>query len=423
MPVIRIERRPSLKPVIGSCIIVACVVFILFSGSAGITKAGVNKSLSRFAGYITTEAAQNGRDAHFTYDSVAMTGAAFSRHAVVHNIRLDIASRPTASGEHWTVTTPSMLVTVDGAPGRLAFLFPDPVSITENGQPKLTLTFPAPLKYSYADIAGPEHIIQHLVSLPEHVTLIPEGGQPIVISYDGTPTIRTDVYPDTQARLVSYDFRNLRIATSEGTEATAAAISSRLSEKPQADGRLQGTYLLTVTDAVLHDQAHATQPYSVTVNVTYHKDAAGGGDMLVNDLALASSDFKIRAGGKFATAAGDEEPFGVGNIVVDGLPQFLSSELVPVSARHPLESAISKAIGHPATNHTEIVVRREKGGEFYVGGVTFSSLATSMLADLLTTPAHAAAPSAPAVTPASAPIPTMVPPVAVPAAAPSAKGN
>lgn len=415
MPIIRIQRKPRLLPIIGTIVIIAAIVSILFPRGPGITEAGINRSLGQFAGYIAAQAAADGKDARFTYGSVAIEGVGYAKHAVVSNVQLQLSGKPPAAGDSWVITTPAMLVSADSTvSGGIIFAFPEPVSVTENGQPKVTLAFPSPLKYSYADTdVQHTHIVRHAVVLPPQVVLTPAGGGPITVRYSGTPDIRLDILPDTHERHAAYDFRNLRITTADGTEASAAALSSRLNEKPAADGRLQGNDVLTLTDFMLHDHDRISDAYSLAVNVSYDKNAPGtpdADDMKVNEFVLAGNDFKLRAEGKFATGAGDSLPSGVGNVVIDGLPQFLASELVPAQVRKPLASAINKAVGHEAGNHAEIVLRREKGGVFYVGGVTFESLVTSLLADLLTAPAATA--------PAAVLPPVVVPAVAVPAPAP-----
>lgn len=397
-----IPKPNRIIQIIGMLIMAAAVAVVLFSGVPVITQAGVRARLDQFAAHVQTQAARSGKEGAFVYDGIELRGWGFSTYASISNVSLAFAESSVIDTTRWTFSTARMDVRPDPVrPGTLLFVLPEPVNVIRNGQLKGTLRFPDPINYRYSDQLE-DHVrtVKHMLYLPAQLVWSPGHSvdQPappqVTIEYDIHPQAQFILRPDKQEREAAYAFGHVRAMSDDGGETTIGSLVSSFSEKPGADGRVQGTYMLQVSDLVMQSAAQATRPYSLGFDVNYHgarpQDTT---EVTLNQLFLAGQDFRVKASGTFHLSVEDPLPFGAIQIDIDHVPQLLACELLPVPARLSLALALQKITGKPLAElaSVSLPMKRETKGIAYVGNITFDALAAMLLAEMMKPPPSPAA--------------------------------
>jgi hypothetical protein len=444
------RRYHPMSAALGVAILAASILVILFTGAPGMTQIDIEQHLKQFSTDIGSEAAGSGREAKFNWGNITIEGWGYNKHGMVDDVSFELAEKSLLDTTRWTLSTAKMHVYPDPSMlRRLIFVFSEPVNVIENGQLKSIMTFSSPLKYVYYDgLLHKVHVIEHAVHLPEQITLTPaktidaaskDVPGNVMITYDKDPVWKFKSMPDSGERESEYLFRNMKIASQDGTQATIASISGGFKEKPGDDKRPLGNYKLAVIDLALRDSDKSTKSYSLSADINYTGNlpdmkqgrlvaATGDTELTLNQVQLTTDDFKVKASGTISMVNEDPLPSGKLDIDIDNVQKLVASELIPASSRRVVASALQKITGQPFESLTNVTIplKREKNGLLYVGTVTFEELAAATFSDMLkNAPASEAAPM-PAPSPETAvPEPDNaapdVVPVQPPAAAPDEK--
>lgn len=399
----------------GVAVIAASIAVILTVGRKPLTSAGVEESLKRFADYVATDAAKSGKEGRFTHGAVDMRGWFLTPHALVQDVALEVKKQSLLESVSWVLSTPRMAVVPDQVMARrVYYVFAEPVTVKKNGRDVAGISFSEPLKYGQMESrrGGAMSLIQDF-QLPASITLTPlengEGG-PVVISYDRNPTMEIISSLEHSERQAEYAFRNITVTSGAETPLVIGSLRSQLTERPGADGVLDGRYVLTL--AALKTGA-TPKPCDVAADISYTGDqplmklagyVSGSQETAVNmhSVALDCADFKIVAGGTLARSPEDPLPSGQVKLTFENIHRLLASGLLSQQGRGLLTQLLVKVTGQPVDTltHVEIPLKREKNGTFYVGDVTFEELAASLLTGMLDVHPHPApaipAPEAPA---------------------------
>lgn len=416
-------KKRFVKSVLGLMVLAVSVWVVLFSGASAITTENIELRLQQLGAHLADEAAQHGKEAKLTYGTIEVEGWGYNKRATVDNISLELSEKTPLNTTHrWSFSTVQMQVLPDPMlPNNLFFVFSEPVNVIENSQLKTIISFSAPPKYGYFDGRdSKEHAVIHSLRLPSQLILTPgkavdeieNKGHTITITFDENPLMQLRLLPESHERTMVYGFRNVSIMSDDGSQATIAALESNVHETLGADNRPQGKSQLKVLDIVLRDHEKVSKAYSLITDIDYSGDApgleignwlsgSGASDMTINQMQLATDDFKIKMTGKVSLATNDPLPSGDVNLEIENVKQFLESELIPAMAKPSLTEALQKVTGQPvaALSHATLPVKREKNGVMYVGGVTFEELAATMLKGLF----QLSAPAAKVIPPATLP--------------------
>jgi hypothetical protein len=408
-----LERpRPNrIIQIIGVLIMAASVAVIMFSGTSVITEDSTRSRLDQFAAHVYEHASKDGKEGVFSYGDIHVRGWGYSKYAEVSNVSLGIAERSLLDTTRWTFSTLRMDVLPDPVNhANVLFVFPAPINVIKNSQLKSVVSFSEPLKYGLFD--GEEnktHTVKHTLYMPAQIILTPgravdsklPPGQRLTISYDANPLVLFKTMPEKHEREAAYAFGHVHARSDDGSDVTIESLASNFSEKPGADGKPQGSYTLQISDLALHDAARTTKAYSFGFDISYRGDQpglalssltpqAGNTEVTLNQLFLASDDFRVKAAGNFALSVDDPLPAGAVQIDIENVQQLLASELMSEPARKALVMALQKTTGKDASTLTNasLPMKRESKGVMYVGAITFDELAAGLLADMMKPPAR-----------------------------------
>ncbi len=397
----------------GLGVLAACIYMILFSGVYRISDEAVNQQLAGFAGYVSAEAANTGKEGKFTYGPVVMEGWGFDKRAVVKNVSLELSEKALLDTNKWSISTASMTVKRDqGSKSHWLYTFAEPFNIIENSQLRTLVAFPAPVVYSFSEQAGGGKRIQsHSLKLPGQVTFSPvnnadtasHGEKPVVVTFDPNPILRVQGAPDTREYEALYKLSNVKVVSEGAGSIFIGSITSQQNDNTGQDNRVTGKYLLTLSGIVVADKDRTSKPYNLHADLAYHGDQPNmelrkltpnfiNMSFDIADLSLSNEDFHLTVTGKLSTAADDPLPYGALEMRIDHFDRFLTSELVPAMIRGNVVAAVSKVTGNtPETLATaadiSFPLKREKNGVLYIGNTTFEALAASVVSSLLGTAA------------------------------------
>ena len=435
----------------------AALWFVWFGASSLISKEIVENELQNLSAQISEEALAQGKTAKLTYGEVEITGWGYNKKAVIHNPSVEVAA-DAPLGKSWVVSTDSVVGEADPTNAQRVILSAAaPFNISEDGKQKSVVSFAEPLKYAYTqlnvdgvktaeqDIFVPTQISISPVAAPVDgaspqvapVAEAPKGGT--IISFATAPTLQILSSAEKNKRIVSYNFSGLSVATDDGNKVTVGSIIGKFDkEDGEGTGSFLAKYSLALGDVVLANAANSSKPYefnldtaiagtitapkAVELPVTPVADASALSQSLtsqapvapapiaptpvvskkitVNEISLASADFKIHAAGDISVESDDPLPSGLVNFQIDNLQKFLGSEIVPAEMRGVVEGVLEKMTGQPVSKQENAAIpfKRDKNGVLYLGNSTFEALTANVLGSVLTNrPASApATPVAPA---------------------------
>jgi hypothetical protein len=406
------KKQPLLLRVFGPIILLACLLVTILEGADAVSKDIIETHLRELSDSFSKQAALNGKEGTLTYGDISIEGFGFDKYAVIHNVSASVAEKGVMSSSKWTLSTASVTVTQDAfIEGQLFFTFSDPLNIIENSELKSIVTFPRPPKYSYLDgKRGKSRLIEHILSLPEQITISPAKSvddtsvtkaSDTVITYDPNPVINNIYQLDNKEHSIHVEFKNVKIADGEGVRAMANLVSNKFSEKQTDETQMTGRYQLTVSDLFLLISENAMKPYNINADFTTTSTLAApvlsdkgiatnppmatSADITINSFDIITSDFGIRVDGAVTDSLDDQLIFGQTNVHFNNIANFLSSELVPQHAKGALSMAVERVMAQPFDRLVDITItlKREKKGVLYVNDLTFEDVATSLFTDLM----------------------------------------
>lgn len=385
-------KSPAARNILGMAVLALALLMVLTGGRKSVDPATVETQLAKFSGFAAELAAAHGRNAQFTHDGARSMGWLLSKTVEIAAPKLELTGPA-----RMIFSTPR--VRVEGDPltlERLHYIFSDPVAVTKNGQPAVSIKFSSPLKYVYfdgRDEQGP--VIRHALALPAEIVLegpAAEDAQPgrTVISYEA-PRVLGSLRPDSGERKWEYQFQDLRIVAEDGAALTIASLMADFVEKPIEGNRVEGHYTLNIADAAYRTGEGKAAPYSMAADIGYTADRPPGDtggriSATVNTLALMADDFEISAKGEVVASIDDPLPYGRLEVTFNNVGGFLQSGLVGVPMRPLAAAALAEASGQKPdalAESTTIVLSRKSGGVLYVGEATFEELAGRLLTGAL----------------------------------------
>ncbi len=415
-------RRNLLKPIAGIAILSAVLVMILLTGASVISQGAVEQRLQQFSSFVSQQAASNGKQGKFTYGAVGTEGWGYDRQVVVENVSLEISEKALLDTSKWSLSTTKMIVASD-LTGGLLFLFPEPVNVIRNSQVEAVLSFPTPLGYHFEEITGARPGYAHTLQLPRELVFAPPGAVGdthaqvrTLVSYDANPLFTIRVFPQDKAFENETRFTNIKISEGEGTKIAIASVSSRQSEVVEQNGQVSGNAALSMVDIFSGEQDTSSKPSTFDLEFTYHGDAPGMNmhvlapqlvnmTMQISKLSLSTDDYRVKAAGTLATLADDPLPSGTLDVEISDVEKMIAA--MPEMARPGMRAVLHKIVPvapEPPSSAVSFVLRREKNGVFYVGGITFEEMMASLFSNMLSP----AAPPPPAETPAQPEQPAVI---------------
>lgn len=396
--VFALDKNPTRARTVGVATLAASLAIVLTTWDDPISKENVEAYLSRFADHTAAYAAKSGKEGKFSYGELEMRGILFSGYAVVKDAKLEIKRPSLIAPVTWAFATPEFQVLRDHLNARrIYYTFNSPVSYFRNGEHKANITFSEPLKYGHMQKrrGSGDAMFQSYV-LPASITIAPPGGteeQAVVITYDPDSTIETMSMLDHSERKVHYAFRNLVVRDNSEKPFSIESLASDLSEAADDDGVLKGTYVMNMVGMRLAGEEKACD---AQVDVAYTGDepwfrltgfapSLPGLSMEIKDAALECPEFSVNLDGTMTREGDDQLPSGQLKLKLVNVKELLSSGLLDEGARKILSQVLVKVTGQPVEDLTQVEVplKRERGGTFYIGDLTFEELATSLLSDML----------------------------------------
>ena len=435
--------------IVGPIVILGCLGFTIASTVGALSKHLIVVKLDSLATSFAKHAEDNGKTGKLTYGDIVVEGWGFKKFAVIHNLSATVSEKGVMDSPKWSLSTASVVVTADPfIENQLYFTFPDPLNVIENSELKSTINFPKPPKYTYFDgKRNKVNLVEHVLALPEQLSIIPakpvddvnvNKAKALTITYDADPVIKNTLLVDSKEHNATVEFKNVKINSEDGTHAMMGLFSSKFDEKQTDAAKLDGKYLLQVSDLLLLVGDNAMKPYNITADLTTHstlapapepkegqpastEPVATSADITINQLSVVTSDFDIKADGTVSEALDDPLLYGNANLTIDNVPGFLASELISQQAKGAVSMALEKIAGVPVDQATNIAIplKREKNGIFYVNNITFEELATSLFTDLMKAQQDAAAAAAGGAAIDATPPATTLPPTSPTASAPA----
>ena len=370
------KQTSRLKSVVGAVVIVAVLALILFSNSAPINQADVEKRLQQLAAVT-----------HFTYGNIEMTGKGYEKYIVVHDVHLS------SEATGFSLETGSVEVIRDPLNNkRLIFRLPSTVTISKNGEKK-TLSFPTPLAFGYAeDDAHNSHLTLHL---PPQMTVAPATGseQPLVIAYDKLPDIHLDTIASLAQKELQAELHNITVQNGTDAQINIGEMTLAITEKSANAPQKDGLFNFTISDFTrLASVNKASRTCSFTSNIAYTTSqtlirlSGAPSDIhgKINKVMLACEGFAINVDGDIARTAADALPSGTVNVTIDGVKTFLDSDLISDQTRSELTVALPKITGQPFDTLSKgtFPVKRDATGVMTLGTVNINELGITILKNL-----------------------------------------
>lgn len=383
--------------------LVAVASTAMYSTMPVITVEAVALRLQQVANYISSDAANAGRQGALKYGDIKILGWGYDKYATVDDVTLTLTTRTPEGSREWSVMAPLGNVRLDPLHSRRQiFRFSEPLKLMENGTTKATISFASPLRFGF--LGGLESKQQSMlitVRLISPITITPEPSgegepvKPVVITYEGYPEVNIRNLPATDEREAKFEFRNVLIENGSAAKMTIGVIANDIYESANQDKRVEGKYTLTISDFANHGNDGAVPACSLTSNLDYVSDvslmtvlgvpATGNIEMKVNKLVFACEDFGVKINGNLTRKEDDALPIGLLNVSIENVKAFLASSLISEKTRSELTAALPKITGQPLDSLTsaKIQVKREKNGALYVGNVTSDEAGISLIADLM----------------------------------------
>ncbi|MBY0407666.1 MAG: hypothetical protein K2Q01_08230 [Rickettsiales bacterium] len=382
--------------IIGVATIAASIAVILTVGREPVTPEYVEESLKRFSDYVATDAAASGKQGSFTHGPVEMQGWAYGRHARVPDVTLEIKKQTLLDVVSWSLSTPEMTVEPDQVMAhRLYYVFEQPISINKNGSTVATISFPEPLKYGQLEMPrGDSRVLVQNFKLPSRISILPSAtpNEQVVLAYAKNPVVEITSGLDKPSRHAEYQFKDITVTSGEEKPLAMTALNSELTEKPDDKGEITGHYLLAIDDM---QTAATAKPCDINADITYEGAqpimklaglVASTGKNAVNlqALSLDCADYKMALTGTLARIGEDPLPSGNVTLRLEQVANLLKSDLLAAQTKELLAQALVKITGQPvdALTNVDIPMKREQGGTFYIGDVTFEELAASLFANM-----------------------------------------
>lgn len=434
MAAIETGRKLPLIGIITLIASLAVICLVWLSSTSIISSKLLDTSLKQITGQIEDIGSSYGMDAKLSYDKVDIKGFLHNRHAVIHNVRIDMADKSGLYPVKWRFATDEAVVSSDpGNSNNILVVFSKPVDFLQNEKLIKSVVFSEPLKYSFGRTnANGVLAFQHNVILPKGITVMEPKGElegaaenagmqagqeeQVVFNFNKSPTVNIISSGERKINAVSYDLSDLTISKDGQTYVTIGKWVSDFNEKPTDTlGHTSGAYILEVQDIVLHGKGNG-KPYNVNVNTLFAIDSAGeklpeqktgeekpgeekpdaqsaaaagaandiagegpnkNRDVVLKQFMISNPDFKISASGNFSNIKGDPLPSGEVNVDIENVQQFLASDLVTPENRPLLENVLVKITGKPLADQTQVTIplKREKMGMFFVGKSNFEEIA------------------------------------------------
>lgn len=420
------KLNARLPAIVGLMVLGVALANVLFEDVPNVSKESITQYLQKMGEHAAHEAAIAGKEGKLTFGDINIQGWGYEKYATVSNLDLELTDK--SGGKNWGFTTPTITMAPDGVhTKRVNMTLTDPVTISENGQTKMTASFSQPVKWAYSDgIESRKHLIVQSIRFPKQITLTPYKSAddlmgkstPITITSGNDSVVHTKNYPDLGTLDNEYQMREVTVDTGNGTQISLGELSSHLVQTPGHEHHVDGKYTLTVSDVVLHTVGKASKSYSVVANLDYTAKSPadkpeersaddGNVDIKLNKVMLADEDFRMTMEGNLTRVSDDRLPSGTIKLAIDNVGKFIASDLIPDMAKHAVEAVLPKIVGEPVrpSDSVTVMLRREKNGVFYVGNITFEEMATSLLAEMVsamnplkdsgTAPAAVAAPESP----------------------------
>jgi|CXWL01.1.fsa_nt_gi hypothetical protein len=407
---------------------VAVILLIWLGAGSLMGKSEVENGLKQISAQLADVGDKHGKNVKLSYGDISIEGWGSGKKAVVHNVSVDMSDKVAGDISKVSASVDDIVVSSDPVNlHKLLVQISKPITLSQNSQVIKSFSFSEPLKYYYLQIKdGNAQSFQHEVVFPQQISVsgrdakdaavageVKIDDEEISVSFAENPFLKVIDTPEQKTNSFSYGISGLRIFQKDQNIITIGELKSSLDEElGDVEGRIVGKYILSASDIAFYSGENSTKPYSVSVNTDITSDAIEGDkkvapqidsgsvdvsvnqpakveelgssrnrEVVINNVILSNPDFKMQATGKFSNIKGDPLPSGEINVDIDNLAQFLDSEIVAMQNRKMVETALEKMLGEPLSGKEQvsILLKRDKGGVFYVGQTTFEGLVASVL--------------------------------------------
>ncbi len=378
------KKKPSWPASLGFLAMMGVAACILFVRTPSVKPDQVDAALVEFSDYLTKNAALVGLDAKVSYASAKLEGIGYERFVVLQGVHL-VMSPKGSDNAGWSLDTSKITVAHDPLnANRMIFKFAEPFTFTLNGQ-KTTVSFPTPMRFGYFRNIDPKQQIneQATFRFPPKVTLANEDpAKPaLALAYDQGPEAEIKRHYAAHEQEENIEIRNITVQSGTEQKATIGAVNHNITEKEDGQGKISGTFVLTVSDYTHQASGAPAKTCSLTSNIVYTSAQSlinplglpkTDIDGKINRMLIACDDFSIKITGELAVTAADSTPTAKLNVAIDNLKPFLASDLISDQTRDQLTAALPKIIGRPldGLEKTSFDVKRDKGGELMLGAVS-----------------------------------------------------
>lgn len=424
------EKRKTRRIIIGTALVVVLIAgAALVASKAGLDKALVRQELDLIAAQLKQRGAAQGRDVAFTYGAVDIEGGISDRHAVVHDVKLQMkplqqAGVPPKEGDDeprsLVITSPVLEITPK-SPNLAAFeiALPEPLTFTTVEEPEktlLTMTNATPLAVSYASTKKEGAPVTHWqFTAPKGTKLTYLREQQAEGVEDQTPTLKP-IY-ETLAVDMEKGEGELTLYTDQSGLGQGMLELKAITLTPEAapEGKMTIDQVVSqwsnqrnekklniVNSSFAIDNVQADpkflpySPISVAMDVTYEGAMPTTQEEMaamesqesafkLKTFSISTKDATVNASADFVANTEDKLPVGIANVTVTNLPFIVGElkkyKLMDENKEQLLAALLQQVTGTPYGELKDVVVdvNRSRGGSFKVGKSTFEELFAALL--------------------------------------------
>ncbi|NBO17931.1 MAG: DUF2125 domain-containing protein [Proteobacteria bacterium] len=382
---------------IGILTVLGSTVIIMLTGKGPVTEKVVQRHLDEFSEHVANFAAKSGKEGVFKHGEFTMGGYTFNRHAVIDGVSLAITRPSLTNPVSWELSTPKVFVVADQLYARrLYYVLNAPITVKRNGEQYANITFADPLRYGHLETATS---LKQTFRLPTSITVMPskmmdeeDAETGITITYDPGARIEIESAMDHSKRDAHYELNNIVVATPDEEPLSVAALNSDLHESVSGENVTKGTYQLNMLSVKTPGM---DKPCDMKVDMAYTGDqplqrltgmapSLPGAAVNIKALGMDCGSFKITTDGTLSRQDQDPLPSGEVKLAITNAQALLASGMLDESAKTMLGQALMKITGKPLDAITDVSVplKREKGGTFYIGDVTFEEMAATLFSSM-----------------------------------------
>lgn len=387
-----LAARPSfkVKPLFGCAAIIFAIYLILFSGAPNYTESKAEENLAHFSSLLTQAAKIIGYESRLQYSSVQIQGFAYEKWAKISKLSVDMSREAWLGSKRFGISSDNaQLIPNPLQLNRAQLKFPEAINLIMGSDLLYVINHTLPILYSSGKNIKDEGVDHNLTIEHGNMLTLSNPENTLNLKFDdGYGVNITLAAPYNNAIISGHGGEVELLKDTHQWDIDSSRFHFSITQKSPKTAETRGT--LTLEDLSYTTGDISTKPISLNAAWVYNETRGMTGSLETSEFIIERSvitddDLHIAVSGTLDFSMDEAMPYGEVILEVNDLKLLAASNWIADSYRDKFTSMLKEITDEDivARSHGTIPIRRKKGGEWYVGRVSFKSLLDKGLLDFL----------------------------------------